>query len=394
MKVLATLLYLFGLVLLPLTASAEGRALDLVSQWFKVQDEVLESWSFSVPEGYGNLRVVATLVSPEKGQKHRIMVIYSRKSSAYDLAISTIFEHFRRNAMNVEVVISNFEQDPLRGANLVEEAHENKYDLIFAMGSETVSWLHSKHSDIRTPVVTVCAKDPVLLEQMPGYDVGSGNSFAFTSLNVRLDVQMEYLRKLKRNLKNIAILVDMKNASAVETQARPLVNGARALGINAFMVPVTDPERAAEQLEALLPKAVNDMQQNDPTLEDSVFWITGSTSVFAEIETITRLNQGVPVLAAVPEVVQPGRASAVLSIGISFKSNAQLAAFYGSEVLNGYARPGDLKVGIVSPPDIAINFARARADGLQIPFSVFEAATFVYDAQGKPARVRGLDVQD
>ncbi|WP_430463531.1 ABC transporter substrate-binding protein [Tabrizicola sp.] len=359
-----------------------------------MQDEVLESWSFSVPEGYDNLRVVATPVSPVKGQKHRIMVIYPRKSSAYDLAISTIFEHFRRNAMNVEVVISNFEQDPLRGADLVREAHEDNYGLIFAMGSETVSWLHSKHSDIGTPVVTVCAKDPVLLEQMPGYDVGSGSSFAFTSLNVRLDVQMEYLRKLKRNLKNIAILVDMKNASAVETQARPLENAARALGINAFMVPVTDPERAAEQLEALLPKVVKDMQQNDPTLENSVFWITGSTSVFAEIETITRLNQGVPVLAAVPEVVQPGSASAVLSIGISFQSNAQLAAFYGSEVLNGHVRPGDLKVGIVSPPDIAINFARARADGLQIPFSFFEAATFVYDAQGRPARVRGLDVQD
>jgi putative ABC transport system substrate-binding protein len=144
----------------------------------------------------------------------------------------------------------------------------------------------------------------------------------------------------------------------------------------------------------LLPAAVEEMRLNDPDLTDSIFWITGSTSVFREIETISELNQGVPVLAAVPEVVQSGLASAVLSIGVSFQSNAQLAAVYGTEILNGTALPGELPVGVVSPPDIAINFHRARADGLKIPFSFFEASSFVYDAEGKPVRVRSQDVQD
>ena len=97
-------------------------------------------------------------------------------------------------------------------------------------------------------------------------------------------------------------------------------------------------------------------------------------------------------LSVVPDVVQQGGDSAVLSIGVGFESNAQLAAIYGADILAGRARAGDLKVGVVSPPDIAVNFRRAAEIGLRIPFRFFEAATFVYDRDGKPVRLRGQDV--
>ena len=83
---------------------------------------------------------------------------------------------------------------------------------------------------------------------------------------------------------------------------------------------------------------------------------------------------------------------AVLSIGVSFESNARLAAVYGADILSGRRKPGELKVGVVSPPDIAINFLRAREIGLKIPFSFFEAASFVYDSKGMPARLDGQDM--
>jgi putative ABC transport system substrate-binding protein len=394
MKWLSAFIWFWCFSLSPVLASQNQQALDRVSTWFKLHDEALEFWTVYVPDGHGDQRVVANLANPVEGPKYRVMVIYPRKSSAYDLAITTILGYFHNKLLNVEFVIVNFGQDPVRGAELVNEAYEKQYSLIYAMGSETVDWLHSTHSDIKTPVVTVCAKDPVQLNQMPSYEVGSGTNFAFTSLNLRLDVQLEYLRELKPNLKNIGIMVDLNNSSAVETQAKPLEDAARLLGINAFNVAVTNSDLASEQLQSLVPAAIDEMRRNDPDLQESVFWITGSTSVFREIETISELNQGVPVLSAVPEVVQSGSASAVLSIGVSFQSNAQLAAVYGSEVLIGNVSPGELKVGVVSPPDIAINFLRARIDGLKIPFSFLEASSFVFDAEGKPVRIRGSNVQD
>ena len=87
-----------------------------------------------------------------------------------------------------------------------------------------------------------------------------------------------------------------------------------------------------------------------------------------------------------PEVVNGTEASAVLSIGISFESNAHLAAIYAGEVLADRRKAGDLPVGIVSPPDIAINFKKAREIGLRVPFNFFESATYIYGYDGKQVR--------
>ena len=46
-------------------------------------------------------------------------------------------------------------------------------------------------------------------------------------------------------------------------------------------------------------------------------------------------------------------------------------------------------MGIVSPPDIAVSFLKAREIGLRVPFSFFETATFVYGYDGKPVRTTG-----
>ncbi|MDJ0983247.1 MAG: hypothetical protein QNI94_16605, partial [Kiloniellales bacterium] len=153
------------------------------------------------------------------------------------------------------------------------------------------------------------------------------------------------------------------------------------------------PEKAAQELEKLVARAVAVMRKNDPTLSNSAFWITGSTVVFREISTINENADRVPVLSVVPDVVMPGPNSAVLSIGVSFESNAHLAAIYGADVLQERVKVGDLPVGIVSPPDIAINFLKAREIGLEVPFSFFESASFVYDYEGRIVRDNGKPVR-
>ena len=139
----------------------------------------------------------------------------------------------------------------------------------------------------------------------------------------------------------------------------------------------------------MVKNAVSSMRKNDINLDHSLFWVTGSTSVFREIETINAHSDRVPVLSVVPEVVKEGDASAALSIGISFESNAHLAALYGIKVLKGEIGVGNLEVGVVTPPDIAINFRKVREIGLRIPFSFVEGASFIYDYDGKPVRSRG-----
>jgi putative ABC transport system substrate-binding protein len=220
---------------------------------------------------------------------------------------------------------------------------------------------------------------------MNDYESGSGNNFAFTSLNMVADAQLAYIINLKPNLKNLAILVDSKNISAVQTQAEPIANYVKEKGVNVIWGSVQNPAKAREELAKIIPDAVAAMRKTDPDLTKSLFWITGSTSVFREIKTINQHADRVPVVSVVPEIVTEGMDTAVLAVGVSFESNARLAAIYGAQILNG-AKPGELKVGLVSPPDVAISFLKAREIGMRVPFSFFEIASFVYDYKGAVVR--------
>ena len=313
------------------------------------------------------------------------LVLYPRPSSAYDISITQILQVFANKDINAEFLIINFELNDAKGKFALQQAEKNKFELVFAMGSEFAAWLYEKYRGGALPVVTVCSKDPVLLGQIENYDSSSHSNFAFTSLNVPIEVQMAYVRELRPKLKNIAILADSKNKSAMDTQAKPVAEYAAKNGIKIVWGTVENPANAREELAKIVPNAVAQMRSNDPNLSQSLFWITGSTSVFNEIRTINQYSDRVPVVSVVPEIVKEGADSAVIGIGVSFESNGRLAGIYGAQTLAG-TKAGSLKVGLVSPPDMAINFLKAREIGLRVPFNFFEIASFVYDYEGKPVR--------
>jgi putative tryptophan/tyrosine transport system substrate-binding protein len=353
------------------------------SKWFKYAPEISRQWEINGDSA----KPLQVLVKNnlKQGPLRRVFVLYPRASSAYDIAITQILQVFSNKEINAEVLIVNFELDDTRGKALMHEAEKGGYELVFAMGSESAAWLYNHYKNGALPVVTVCSKDPVLLGQMKDYDSGSGSNFAFTSLNVPIEVQMAYVRDLRPGLKNITILVDSKNISAMQTQAEPIAMYAKEKNIQIIWGSVNNPEKAREELEQIVPQAVAKMRLNDPGLSESLFWITGSTSVFREIKTINRFSDRVPVVSAVPEIVKAGPDTAALGVGVSFESNGRLAGIYGARVLAG-TKVGALKVGLVSPPDMAISFLKAREIGLRVPFSIFEIASFIYDYNGNAVR--------
>ena len=359
------------------------------SDWFRYDEKVTKTWKITgVPGHPYRVKIERRKFRADERQRW-IFVLYPRPSSAYDVAITKILDVFAEKGIDAEFTVVNFNRDNERAKAALKMADEGRYELIFSMGSESTAWLYRNYRNGRKPVVSVCSKDPVVLGQIADYNSGSGTNFAFTSLNMPVDVQMDYVKKLKPKLKNIGVLVNSKNVSAVQTQARPLARYARLRGIRVLNLAIQDPKNAREELARMVAKAVATMRKNDPTLDNSIFWVTGSTAVFKEIATINAHADRVPVISMVPDVVKAGSDSAVLSVGIGFESNAHLAAIYGAEVLSGRTRVGDLKVGVVTPPDFAINFLKAREIGLRIPYSFFERSSFVYDYDGIRVRNKG-----
>jgi putative ABC transport system substrate-binding protein len=367
------------------TASAPAATTD---EWFKLSSEAASHWSGTAEAN----RMVARrrdggTVGP------RVMVLYSRPSSAYEAAMSKLLSIFHDKGIDAVFEAINFQDNAEQGRAALHYAQSNSVDLIFAMGSESTEFLVKNFRGQRIPVVSVCAKDPVILGQIKDYTGGSGTNFAFTSLNVPVETQLAYLLQLRPNLKAVGILVDSKNLSAMHTQAEPFAAAVRRRGLFAAIIAVNGPDDARRELREKIPAAIAAMRRSDPTLTETILLITGSTSVFAEIDTVNAAAGQIPVVSVVPEIVRKGSSSATLSIGISFESNAHLAAIYGADILRGLAKAGSLNVGVVSPPDIAINFLKARQIGLKIPFPLFETASQVYDGEGNQVRINGINVE-
>ena len=182
--------------------------------WFKYSPRILEKWVVEATESPNHVEL-EPIRRPASGVRKRVLVIYPRPSSAYDISITKILNVFEGKLIDASFTAMNFLNDPARGRAIMKRSEAGNYDLILAMGSETTAWLWENYRGGRIPVVSVCSKDPVVLGQSPGYNRGSNTNFAFTSLNMPIDVQMAYVHDLKPKLRNIAILVDSRNVSAI-----------------------------------------------------------------------------------------------------------------------------------------------------------------------------------
>jgi putative ABC transport system substrate-binding protein len=364
----------------------------VLGDWLKISEEASKFWQIK-PEA--DTQFAAILQAKQAGrlmQDKKILFLYPRASLAYDTALSKILTVFMEKGFTAKIRAVNFQGQAALGHQAMQSAEKEKYDLVFAMGSDSVSFVHQFYRNGKIPIVTVCAKDPVLMGITPSYTEGSNTKIAYTSLNMPVDVQLSYLLQVKPKLINIAIMVDKKNSSAMQTQAIPLETLAKARGINVQWVKIEGAETANDLLTQNIPLALAEMKKTDSALSSSIFWITGSTTIFSRIALINRYTENVAVLSAVPDVVRAGDDSAAMSIGIGFEENGYLAALYGFNVLNGKASVGSLPVGIVSPPEVAINFKKARQVDLKIPFSLFEKASSVYNAEGQLVRTKGVRV--
>ncbi|MEO0361290.1 MAG: ABC transporter substrate binding protein, partial [Pseudomonadota bacterium] len=328
---------------------------------------------------------------------HVMLLIPKRSVAAYSVSVDTILGAFRERRRPARFSVWFYDGDRALAEEALLWAEASEVDLVMTVGSDATALLSEIYRGPGLiPVVTSASKDPVLMGQTPAHDRGSGDNFAFTSINLNVETLVPMLREVFPELSRIWVLYARKNVSAVETQLRPLIDYAAAhpeQGLTIGEIAVENYEEAPEDLARLMPAATAEIEASDPERRRSVFWITGSTSVYDHIGLIDRLAGGAPVLAALPDVVRPGSESAALSIGVNQSSAVHLAALYALRILSGDAAPGDLPVGQVSPPDIAINFLKVEELGLTLPFSFFEDATFIYDRSGAPARAFGQSVR-
>jgi len=392
-----------GILAKPTTSPPTGKSKATVEKsttedsanlsWLELGEEVLQNWQTVIlPENDSVMTISPKWKKTSESLTKKILGLIPKPSDSYSLASSKLLEVLYEEGIYAEITLVNFNKDNELGNKALRLAEQEKVDLIFSMGSESAAFLHEFYNGGKISAVTCTNKDPVLLQQVADYDKGSGTNIAYTSLNVPINIQTNYLMDLMPGLKNLGILYDRNHTQVVVTEVIPMKTKLLEMKINVIDIEVTSVETAKEELLKNIPAAITVMQQNDPELRRSVFWVTSSTLVFANMATIAQVSGKVAVLGSIPNIVTGGDDSAVMAIGIDRRNNAYLASIYAVKILKGQAQAGELKVGVVTPPDIAISFRAAQKVGLDIPFQLFESASFIYGYAGNSARSFGHDV--
>lgn len=369
-------------------ASAARPVLD----WIGFESRVLNAYAVSRhPTDSARLTAAPAWAGAEPA--HRVMLLIPFESrTAYSISVNAILMTFKDRGMAVAAEIWFYDNDLEIAAEAMRWAEEEGVDLIMPVGSDAAEYAHDTYRGGRIPVVTSAAKDPVLRGQMPDYRSGSGTNIAYTSNTVPIRLFASYLRQLLPNLRSVGVLFDETNRSAVETQVEPLHEIADEAGLTVIDVAVRNSGTVEEDLVPGMEAAARAMAEIDPAFGASAWVVSGSTSVYQRIDLINRLGGRAPVIATLPDMVRSGEDSAVVSIGVNQSTAVQLAAHYAVDVLSGIVAVGDLPVGVVMPPDIAVNFRAANRIGLRIPFRFMEAATFIYDYDGRQVRAFGQRV--
>ena len=371
------------ILLLVLTASSSVSLADW-PEWLgeHLQAEKAVQWKINAND--------SDVVFAPRGEHPMGWVLVSRKADSYDVALSTILKVFRREMPNVSFRAFLL---PKSQEELVAwtKAADIKANMIYTVGSRATVSLHKVYAGGKLPVVSVNAKDPVLLGLTDNYQ-SSGNNFAYTSLNLPADITLSFLRRFKPSLTQIGVLYAKSNTSAYLTQFLPLQKEAEKQGLTVFPIEVDEnnPEFA---LQHVLQTTVESMKVNDGNFRQSLLWLTGSSSLLNRLDEINLYSEKLPLLTAVPDAVNGTQQSALMSVGVGFENNAHQAALYGIEVLKKGAAPAALPVGVLSPPDISISFKQAGRIDAQLPFVLIEMASDIYSQDGKLVRSAGMSME-
>lgn len=370
------------------TKAAELAFPDL--DWLRLSETAARSWTIAPHPQRQAWRMIKPIAAPDQSRelKH-LLVIVSKRSKSYRLAVSELLSVFADQEVTARFTVINIGKDERLSMAAIGFAEQNNVDLIFSAGSESAEFMSRLYREGRIPVVTSTNKDPVLLGHVRDYESGSGTNIAYTSLNVPLSIQADYLLKLKPRLKVVGLLYNREHKQVMATEVIPSKREFNKLGIHVVDITVSSRQTAPEELETRLPQALDEIARLDSALQNAIFWVTSSTAVFSNMDIINRFSGNVPVLASIPNAVVAGDDSAVLAIGIDRRNNAHLAALYAVDIIKNGKAPGSLKVGIVTPPDVSINFRIAKKLGLKIPFQFIEHASFIYDYSGKAVRAFG-----
>jgi putative tryptophan/tyrosine transport system substrate-binding protein len=249
-----------------------------------------------------------------------------------------------------------------RFAEIATEFVRLRVDVIVTQG--TASIIAAKQATAVIPIVFAAAGDPVGAGLVASLARPAGNVTGLSSqLRDTATKRLELLRHVVPNLRRLAIMANVDNASIV-LEMRELQATVPALGLDVITLEIHRGEDIAPSFDSLQGRA------------DALVVLAEALAMTNRVRISTlALGARLPTMHGHREYVEAG---GLMSYGPSVPAQYRRAADYVDKILRG-TKPGDIPVEQPSKFELIINLTTAKTLGLQIPDNLLALADEVID---------------
>ncbi|MEK7775126.1 MAG: ABC transporter substrate-binding protein [Candidatus Zixiibacteriota bacterium] len=244
------------------------------------------------------------------------------------------------------------------GASIVDSIQSIKPEVIVTIGTATTTLAKAKFPN--TPIVFAA----VLYPDMSGFvkSLGKpGGNITGASLNIPLETQFSYFKKIVPHLKRVGVLYTQSTKRLID-EARVVTAG---MGLTLVAIPVNE----NKDLPVALDSIMNSCQG---------FWSIADPELFNPKSTkfilMTTLRKGLPVMGFSRNVVESG---ALFALDFDFKAVGKQAGAIVDSILRG-ARPDAISVSTVDVIWFHYNEKTAKLIQIAMPEELVTVAKEVY----------------
>lgn len=231
-------------------------------------------------------------------------------------------------------------------------------NLIITIGSSATEFAKDNFADI--PIIFAAVKYPAISGYVPSLEHPGGN-ITGASLNIPVDVQFRYFKRVIPNLRTIGVLYTDNTASLIP----PARIVAQQMGLVLEAIKITDKTELPGALDKLAKDAQGLWSVADPNLFDPP-----STRYIL----LNAMRKGVPVMGFSRYVVESG---ALFALDFDYKAVGFQAGSVANRVLTG-EKPGDISVTSVDVIWFHYNEKTAKHMAVVIPEELVAIAKEVY----------------
>ena len=260
-----------------------------------------------------------------------------------------------KDGENLSVNFQSAQGNTATAGQIAKQFVADNPDAIIAIATPTAQAVVSNTNTI--PVIFSAVTEPVEAKLVPKLD-GSGTNVTGASDVLPLEPQLELIKELLPNVKNIGFVYSPGEVNSTAT-LKQLKEIATPMGVTIIEAPAQKSSDIAMAAQSLVGKV-------------DLIYTSTDNNVINAYEALTKVaKEGkIPLVSSDPSVVERG---AAVALGVNYHQLGVETGKITARILKG-EKPGDIPVYSAKELDLLVSQTNAKEQGLEVPQSILDKA--------------------